>query len=228
MDWIRQIMKIISTYFQDRGTKRYIDRIKAMQKNKETDRIEKANKLYSILSQVVKLKQYKKRKPKNNPDGRYTTYCNVLARDVLDSRCKKVWIMGWLIGGENGIIKDGYDYDIGCLNPDRSLESVLLSTTVQLAYKNAIEASKIGIVESISMKEAQERANKGIPIWVSSAKYNHEAIVCPDLKNIYNEKKGCLIAQAGFYNGIFYISDKKAWGNRFQDTEIKYYEFNTR
>jgi hypothetical protein len=184
-------------------------------------------KLRGILEKAVKLKQYKRGYPNNRKyagGNKLVTYCNVFARDILDRRCSKTWIMGWLIGGDHAIIETPYDYDITCLNKSGKIKSVLLGTSPGGAYRNAEQASLDKKIESVTMPHAQQLANQGIPVWVTSEEYCHEAIVCPDF-NTYFSKKGCLIAQAGWVNGIMYISDKWAWGKNFQDPEIKFYYF---
>lgn len=195
--------------------------------NEKNIKIAKAKYLYHILSLAVGLKQYQAGYPNNRcyaGTKQKVTYCNVFARDILDSRMSKVWIMGWLIGGQNRTI-DGFDYDITCLNKNGKLIDVILNTSPGGAYRNAIIAEEKNILIKHTPESAQRKANdSGVPIWIVSAYYNHEAIVCPD-SNKYDEFKGPLIAQAGMKNGIMYMSDPWSWGKNWNDSEIKFYEF---
>jgi hypothetical protein len=179
-----------------------------------------ADKLYQAAIDAVKLPEYKK----GFPDGRtypgtdkLVTYCNVFARDFLTMF---------------GLIKS-YNYDLLCLcdilkneftdDPNKIL---LYWTGIDVAYKNAIKAAALGIIIEHTPESAQQKANVGIPIWIVTLKYGHEAIVIPD-ETPFNSDRGVKIAQAGEVNGIFYWSDiiSPTYGMDHKDKEIKYYEF---
>lgn len=174
--------------------------------------------LYMRLKYATQMPEYKKGYPNRRkyPDGRLVTYCNIMARDFLDKRCNHVWIMGDLI--------NHYDYDIRCINPNAGVTTCILGTSIADAYDNVMRYSDARMVLEWTAKEAQHRANSGYVVWGVSKKYDHEFIVCPDWKGFY-DKRGVLVAQAGYYNGIFYITDKKAFGVAGLDPEIKFYEF---
>jgi len=206
----------------NKAKKKEADQISQTFKNAQNAR---AKKLLEILEIAVALPQYQKGYPNERKyaNGQLVTYCNVLARDVLDSRCPKAWIMGWLIGGANSSV-EGYDYDISFMNPGKDLMTIILGTGIDVVYNNLLKAAEIGAVKSLTPEEAQNRANDGTPVHIISLKYGHEAIVCPSALP-YNTAVGPMVAQAGFYNGIFPISDRKSWGTWWTDLEIKYYEY---
>jgi len=207
---LQQIIKIILKWLKLITNNKikilYIDKEKA------------ARKLYRVAKEVVKLKQYKRGYPNNRcykGTNKPVTYCNIFARDFLDSKMKKIWIMGYLISE--------YNYDISFLRPDKSISDIILSTSIEIAYDNL--KYKYSNVKEHTRESAQKRANEGIPIFCISKKHRHEVIVISDLDNDYDETKGPLVAQAGWFNGIYYSSDKRCWGVDYKDPEIKYYEF---
>lgn len=166
-----------------------------------------AKRLYNTLKKAVALRQYQ-RGFRKHKDGRPVTYCNVMARDVLDKRMPRVWVMGWLVSE--------YDYDIKAIRPEKSLIDIILNTDCRVAYDNLLKASQEKVVHSIGAYPAQFLANMGIPIHIITKEPQHEAIVCPDTAR-YNSKRGPRIGQAGWNNGIMYISDRKAWGRKWED-----------
>ena len=146
------------------------------------------------------------------------TFCNIFARDILDNReymTYKTWF---------GCFINAYAYDVSMIFPR---PDSVLDVKISTAYWRAVYFAKTGKIKNLTPEQAQKRANAGTAIWIVSERYNHEALVCPDF-SIFDSKRGVLVAQAGEYNGVFYISDPRAFGNRASDPEIKYYEFPER
>jgi hypothetical protein len=165
--------------------------------------------LYNTLKNAVKIKEYQRGYLKN-VDGSPKTFCNVMSRDLLDCRMPKVWIMGYFI--------NTYDYDISAIRPESGLIDVILNTPCNIAYDNLKKAINEHKVTSISAYPAQLLANMGIPIHVITKKPGHEAIVCP-CNNYYHKDRGPYIGQAGWNNGLYFISDNKSWGKNWQEAE---------
>jgi len=184
---------------------------------------EKLN-LEEKLSESIRIDVYQPGfgKGYTSENGGLVTTCNLWARDFLDMRSKNVGVRkGVTMGG----LIDFEDYDIRCLNPNESIEKVIVSTPIPVAFENAIEAVKSGIIKELNAEEAQKLANEGIVVWIISVEPRHEAIVSPDLKNVYDEKKGPKIAQTGGKPGIMYISNSYAWGSNWKDYDIRFYVF---
>lgn len=173
-----------------------------------------ALKLLSVLQYAVDLPQYQKGYTKWK-DGTPKTFCNILARDVLEGENPTAFdtYMGTLI--------DDYRYDVSSVF-ERTVD--ILNITIPEAHRRARLAAALGKIKRLTPQIAQRRANAGVVIWIVSGKYNHEAIVCPDLDKFMPER-GPKIGQAGGANGIMYISDVRAWGRNHRDPEIEYYEF---
>jgi len=150
--------------------------------------------------------------------GRKITYCNIFARDVLDNR-EYLKYKKWF-----GMFINEYAYDLSTIFPKTT---DILITKIDTAYWRALYAKKKGWIKELTPYQAQKRANEGVPIWIVTNRYTHEAIVCPDIIP-YHSERGVLLAQAGESNGVFYARDARAFGNRYLDKEIKYYEFPER
>lgn len=157
-----------------------------------------------ILDYIVTINDYKAH------DG--LTFCNVLARDVLDNRPHPIW-MGY------GFHIDAFPLDVKSVFPT---PFSILSLSIKDAWIKADFAWKQGKIKRLSMEEAQEAANNGYIVWVISARWKHEAIVYP---GEYDEKLGCWIIQAGGpgCNGIMQIYDDCAFG--WRKTDIRFYQF---
>jgi len=196
---------------------------------------EKGIELQKILDYVVRLPQYKKDYQKGGPQE---TYCNLLARGVLDHEAARVWVKDYL--------PHEYNYDISFMNPGKSISYIMTMTMIKVAYDNVLRMSKSGIATAkthdailppqagkypieVDPASAQEYANEGVPIWVTSVgvgRNGHEAIVYPT-GNAVDEYRGPMIAQAGGYNGIFWISEWRAFGEYYFDknSDIKFFRF---
>lgn len=196
---------------------------------------EKADILRKILDYVVRLPEYKRDYQKGGPQE---TYCNLLARGVLNHNAARAWVKGYL--------PTEYNYDIGWMNPGKSLSYIMTMTMIKVAYDNVLRGSKSGIATSqthdtvlppqagkypveVDAAQAQTLANDGVPVWVTSVgvgKNGHEAIVYPTGDPI-DEFRGPMIAQAGAYNGIYWISDWRAFGDYYFDknSDIKFFRF---
>lgn len=184
----------------------------------------RAKKLLAILEKSVLLVQYQKGWDKW-ADGSDKTFCNIMARDVLWNDPETLGIYDGYMG--TLIDEPDFRYDISFIMVNHD-PKMILNTPIPVAYKMAALAAKEGKIKELIPEEAQIRANQGTPIWITSIKYNHEAIVCPD-PTPYDPERGVRIAQAGEHNGIMYISDPRTWGAwgkpGWTDPEIKYYEF---
>jgi hypothetical protein len=150
--------------------------------------------------------------------GKEITFCNVFARDILDNREYETY-KEWF-----GCRINAYGCEVSMIFPR---PTSVLEIKIHDAYLKAIRARDRGQIKNLSPLEAQVRANAGIPVWIISDRFNHEAIVCPD-KHLYDEARGPLIAQAGRFNGVFYASDDRAFGAGYKSREIKFYEFPMR
>jgi len=172
-----------------------------------------AERLFDVLTAAVKIPNYK-RGFDFWSDGRPKTYCNYLALDVLDSRCTKKY---------TGTFIDVFDYDIriALLNEDFAQ---YLMTPLQTSYTKIQQAVLQNRATDVSPQAAQELANFGIPVLVMSSLYDHMAIVCPN-SEVYDRTRGPKIAQAGWYNGIFYMASSEAFGAKWSDSEIRYVVF---
>ena len=185
----------------------------------------KAYKLYTVLRDATKLKQYQQGYLYHigEPGKKQTeTYCNVYARDVLDSEYQ-AHLNSWA-NGIGGLVSE-YSYDLTPIHPDYKPASIILNTTIPVAYKNIKEAHKKDNVKLLTPHKAQIMANEGIPIHVISVWCNHEAIVCPN-PNGYDKDNGPLLGQAGAYNGIVFLKDKKTFGAYNDLSDILYVQYN--
>lgn len=138
------------------------------------------------------------------------TYCNVLVTDVADSRDHSNW------GHTYGFLIDDYSIDISVLYPT-AFSTMMMP--IHRVYDRAISAIKKQKLVRLTQEQAFYAAQKGEFVIIITKKYNHMAIVCPE-KGIYNPSIGCTIAQAGYYNGIFKMSDYEAFDGNFKDDEI--------
>lgn len=143
------------------------------------------------------------------------TFCNMFARDVLDNR------FPWALGKVYGFLFDDFDYDTSAVFPIMGY----IYMSIREAYHRAEKAGERMWIKSLTCEQAQARANIGRLVWIISAKYNHEALVCPGQ---WSSEYGCMVAQAGWENGIFRISDWQVFGQNWCDPEIKFYEFPER
>jgi hypothetical protein len=171
---------------------------------------EDAQYLKAVLDKAVRLPQYQRgfeRWSNNQPK----TYCNILALDVLDSSSPRKYL---------GTAIDAFRYDIRIALRGNDLEN-LLSTPLHESYTRIMQGVAQGRATDVSAREAQAFANSGRPVLVMSAKYDHMAIVYPDPMP-WDDLRGPKIAQAGWYNGVFYISDFRSFGKLWGDPEIRY------
>lgn len=146
------------------------------------------------------------------------TFCNVGARDLLDNRNHSYW------GKTYGFMLDDFALD---LSPVFPTAFSILRLSIKDAYSAALKAVWQKRIERITCRQAYERARRGEIVWVISAKYNHEAIVYPDMRP-WNDERGCRIAQCGYYNTIRDISHKFVFGKRWKDPEIMFIVFKRR
>jgi len=126
------------------------------------------------------------------PNGKEKTYCNMYATAV---------------GVELG-------YNMQSFYREHSGRYATRSP-MNLVYDQLIQDN----VKQVTASEAQAIANLGNLVVVWSKKYDHAAVICPDSQE-YNEARGPLVCQAGWWNGVMYISDGKSFGRNWQDPEI--------
>ncbi len=194
---------------------------------------EKAKQLYNILEYAFRLKEYQRDYQKGGPQE---TYCNLYSRGILNCHAARYWVRNYA--------PLEYNYDITSMNPGKFLVEIMRATGVDTAYNNVKRMAKSGIDTGlthdiplppqaqnypIEINEvmAYNYANQGIPIWVTSKMLppvGHEAIICPS-DEPYDEKRGNRIAQAGWVNGFFWMS--QIFGTIWRDpnSDIKYYLF---
>lgn len=153
-----------------------------------------AGKLRRTLIEGSELKKYQRGFQKW-ADGSLKTYCNIYATAM----------------GE----KLKYDMDSFYRDHDKKNASI---SPMGLIYNQLLRDA----LHTLRPHEAQAMANIGRFVVVWSDKYEHAAVVCPNTER-YNAEKGPLIVQAGWWNGLFYISDPKSFGKVWKDPEIKYF-----
>lgn len=202
-----KIKDISIAYYREKFDIRYKDRY-------TYDLTAEAIKLKNILTITVNMKSYKAVKYRKKE----LTFCNLYARDILDNREYEKY-KNW-----KGMYIDAYACDVSSVF---TYPESVIGLSIEIAYQRALVAKKQGKIKELTMEQAQQRVNEGIPVWITSDLFTHEALVCPDF-NPYDPKKGCLLAQAGRYNGIFYASDSRAFGRWFKSKDIKFYEFPMR
>jgi hypothetical protein len=166
-----------------------------------------AEKLQENLKKYVQIERYKR-------DNRFS-YCNIFAIDILDNRCHTYW------GNQYGFLIDDYQYDVSSIY--KTAFSVL-SVNIKTAYDKSLHSSK---VKRLTQEQAFYEAQKGKIILVISKRYNHMAIVFPEFGE-YDKEKGVMIAQAGYFNGIFRISSYECFSYRWKNKEILFLEFPIR
>lgn len=207
---------------------------------------DKANYLRQILEYAVKLPQYKQ---DFQPGGEKETYCNLLARGVLNCIAAGIWANLFLnraLFPSKPYVPTDFHFDISSMNPGKPLGDIMTMTRVDVAYNNVkrMTASGKATAEThdkilppqagkypveVTPEEAQDYANEGIPIWITSinvCRGGHEAIVYPTLQP-YDKMRGVKLAQAGTWNGIFFIGEWQSFGDFWKrsDSDIKYYLF---
>jgi hypothetical protein len=202
--------------------------------------------LRRLLEFLVKLPQFKR---DFQTGGSQETYCNLLARAALNSVAARLWTT-WAQKYKPGAVPDylptDFLYDISAMNPSKPLGDIMMMTSVSTAYHNVMRMAESGLRTGethdqilpeqadkypieISPERAQELANQGIPIWGTSeevCKGGHEVIVYP-CNDEYSSKRGPKIAQAGWWNGIFFASEWQAFGDYWNMplNDIKFYLF---
>ena len=210
-----------------------------------------ADDLKKILEYVIKLPQFKR---DFQTGGDQETYCNILARAVLNSVGARLWTT-WAqkyAARKNppqsipDYTPSDFLYDISFMNPGKPLGDIMTMTSVSTAYHNVMrmaesgkrtdethdqilpeQASKYPV--EVTPERAQELANQGIPVWGTSelvCKGGHEVIVYPCLAP-YSAIRGPKIAQAGWWNGIFFANEWQAFGDFWNQptNDIKFYLF---
>jgi hypothetical protein len=166
----------------------------------------RARELRDNLRKYVSIPRYQRR-------GR-RTFCNILAVDAIDSRDHSYWGNGY------GFMIDDYSYDVSSVFP--SAFSVL-SMSIKEAYSRAVYAIARDQIKALTCREAFYSAQDGDLILIVSARWRHMAIVYP--KEGEFPGWGCTIAQAGYYNGIFWISGPKVFGRNWKSKEILFLKF---
>jgi hypothetical protein len=153
----------------------------------------KAQKLLIALDGNVTKPQYQKGYEKWG-NGKPKTYCNIFAVKI-----------GALLG-----------YDMRSFFKDHDPANEYNTVMTQIYNQLNVE------VQSIPSSAAQGLANIGELVIVWSASHEHAAVVSPDVEP-YDENRGPLVVQAGWYNGKMYMSSPKCFGKIWTDPEIKYF-----
>lgn len=198
-------------------------------------RLLKAEKLFWAIGYAISSPIYYK-----DSLGRGETYCNIAAYDLFDSRCRSVWWNKVSVGESEkidfpmGNVIQAYNYDIAPIMPDENINNIL-NAPIPDVYENCLIEHGRG-TWLVNPKTAQRLADNGIPIMVISKKYDHIAIVCPNLK--WNSKRGCMEYQkynsdlgvftgnAGENNDYMYMSDSRGFGAvDWKSKEILYVQF---
>jgi hypothetical protein len=162
--------------------------------------------------QIVKMPQYQKQ--------HNSTFCNIATNDMFDDRSPMY--LERIYGKNNiyGYYIDDFHYDLSSVFPTEKHIYMNISDT----YDIMLQAAKDKKIISLTMRQAQLAANLGKLVYCISKKYNHVLSVCPDFYK-YDFERGCLCCNIGEVNKIGYISDPEIFGNRWQDREIRFYQF---
>jgi hypothetical protein len=137
------------------------------------------------------------------PDGKDKVWCNVAARDFLDSQFKSSVIKGGLCSW--------YNYDLSVLGGD--VKSLIRATPIDKYYQLVLHAAKACKVEIIEYSTAIDYARCGYPIHIIDTKCTHEAIMHPS--SYYGgsfSKSSIFIAQHGLHSGIFPLRNEWVFG----------------
>jgi hypothetical protein len=159
--------------------------------------------LQRTLERMISLDCYR-------PDGK-RTYCNIAAWDVIDDRPGNWRGYGYML--------DDLPLDVSMLFPTAG--SIMMCSP-QEAYRRASFAEQRGQLELVSMYRAWELARVGEVVLILSARYNHVAIVYPDLRPWVAER-GVRVANVGRFNVITDIRHKWVFGKCWRDKEIRMY-----
>jgi hypothetical protein len=164
------------------------------------------------------------------------TYCNLFCKAILDWQAARFWMPDFP--------ELDFQYDIFSMNPGRGLDDIMLRTLTGTEYDNVVRMAASGISTGmthdkilpeqiqlypfeVSELQAHDYANQGIPVWACSKMLpplGHEVIIMPT-DDPYDEARGCLMAQAGWVNGVFHMADifGEIW--RKPESDIKYFVF---
>lgn len=165
-----------------------------------------------------------------------TTYCNLFCKAILNWQAARFWMPSFP--------ELDFQYDISSMNPGRDLEDIMRLTLTGTEYDNVVCMAASGISTGmthdkilpadiqlypfeVTELQAYDYANQGIPVWACSKKLvpvGHEVIIMPD-DTPYDEAAGCLMAQAGWVNGVFHMADMFWTIWRKPDSDIKYFIF---
>jgi len=132
------------------------------------------------------------------PNGKPKTYCNILVMRLLT-------YLGYFI-----------KWMLDPLGIDYTTPKEMMDGCIENMGKTCKE---------VDAEKAQKLANVGEIVIIISAfgkAYHHVALVVADEKQ-YDENKGPLEVQAGWFNGMFYVSDTEAWGPEWKDPRVRYF-----
>lgn len=172
--------------------------------------------------------------------GRDVSYCNLTTYDLFDSRCRAVWWNSIRVGESErvdlpmGNVIQAFDYDLAPVMPDGRIDNIL-NAPIPVVYDNCLKEHGRG-TWLLAPEDAQQLANRGIPIMIISKKYNHVAIACPALEwdikkgqmvyQDYDYNRGVFTGNAGENNDFMFMSDPRGFGAvDWKDTEILYVQF---
>lgn len=168
--------------------------------------------LKSRLQRAIRMRYFQPGYEKK-PDGSNKYFCNVFARDFLDSRYCSVSYTGGRLSW--------YNYNIQFIRPNCHIRDIILNTPIEEAYDNLLRISAGGHIKLLSCALAMIAAWHGDPVHVISSKHNHEAIVYP-MNKIYVVSSDLYVAQAGKHPGIFPIDHPYSFNTIAQDPDVTY------
>ena len=155
-----------------------------------------------VLNRMTTLLEYVPG-PEKWPDGRVKTWCNIAARDVLDSQYEGTCERGGYISA--------YNYDLSIVFPQKAIRNIIMNTPIATYEKEILKAVKDGIIIELDEWTIQDAYEQGEIIHLISAQKNHEALVSSTL---FVPSRGLFIecAQCGLYCGIYDVTDPKSFG----------------
>lgn len=131
-------------------------------------------------------------------DGSPKLWCNIAARDFLDSRFKSDTIKGGFY--------NYYNFDLSCINS--IIMKAIRSTPIKSYLEKIVTAYFDDKLRLVSWSEAIDIAGYGIPIHVINPQGTHEAILHPNSHHYHtNYSEHIYVAQHGVKSGIFKITD---------------------
>lgn len=173
--------------------------------------------LSARLEQWVKMSEYFAGSEKW-PDGRPKLWCNVAARDFLDSTYKNPLVKGGLI--------NWYDYDLTVIG--LPIKQIIRNTTI-IEYQRRLNYNFTnGKVRSLPLSMAVDYAYIGVPVHVINREATHEAILSPaSIPVDLGKDTVIIVAQHGVKSGLFDVRDTWSFGTN-NPFDLNYYIYPKR